>query len=435
MRSLGIIATLLGLSLLPAIWFLPSHAAFFWCIVIIAFELFYFRRLISLINRLIRLSERVNPEKRQINIMQFDAEKLANALNDPLVFFDHLGNINFINHAAYQTFSGLSRDQSLFARFRAPELSNLFRNVAASGVARSIEYGEKGEEKRWFNLAIIPITKDLFVCHFRDHSEMHRLARMRTDFVANASHELRTPLTSLRGFIETLRGPAQNDADARARFLIIMQEQAERMSRLIDDLLSLSRLETQTGPGMIEPLDTAKLLRHVTETLAPLARKNDVDIELDLADNIPPLAANRDSLIQLFQNLVENGLKYAASGKKIVVSASSVGQHIHVAIRDYGTGIEAEHLPRLTERFYRVSVDISRAHKGTGLGLAIVKHIITQHRGKLEITSKLGEGSTFTVILPASANSTTVLPDTQENTSSQITTPQITAPQINAYSD
>ncbi|UXM94761.1 ATP-binding protein [Bartonella sp. HY329] len=411
MKSLGIIATLIGLSLLPAIWFLPSHLAFMWCIIVLSFEIFYFRRLILLIKRLIRLSERISFEKRPANIMQFDAEKLANALNDPLVFFDNSGNISFINHAAYQTFSGLSRDQSLFARFRAPELSNLFRNVAASGVARSIEYDEKGPEKRWFNLAIIPITKDLFVCHFRDHSEMHRLARMRTDFVANASHELRTPLTSLRGFIETLRGPAQNDSEARSRFLIIMQEQAERMSRLIDDLLSLSRLETQTGPGMVEPLDTVKLLRHVTDTLTPLARKNDVDIELDLAENIPALAANRDSLIQLFQNLVENGLKYAATGKKIVVSAKPVGSHIHIAIRDYGMGIEAEHLPRLTERFYRVSVDISRAHKGTGLGLAIVKHIITQHRGKLEITSKLGEGSTFTVILPATNNKEANLAD------------------------
>lgn len=400
MKKIAILTIVSGLSLAPAIWWLPTHIAAIYSIIILAFQAVAFYHLIAQNQPLVTLSHTIKPNKNTDSIMQIDATKLANVLDDPLFFFDSSGNILFINHTAYAVFSGVKCNQNLFARFRDPQFLNLFKNVATTGKANTIDYNDKGAQQRWFHVAIMAINKDLFVCHFHDHSQIHRLTRMRTDFIANASHELRTPLTSIIGFIETLRGPAQNDKEARARFLIIMQEQAERMARLIHDLLSLSRLETHIEPDHMEPLDIAQLLQHVIESLSPLSKKNHVDIELNLSHPLPLLTANRDGLIQLLQNLLENSLKYAASGKKILVSVKAIGKQFEITIRDYGMGISSQHLPRLTERFYRIDVDESRAHQGTGLGLAIVKHIVTQHRGRLKITSKLGQGSSFTVTLP-----------------------------------
>jgi two-component system phosphate regulon sensor histidine kinase PhoR len=224
---------------------------------------------------------------------------------------------------------------------------------------------------------------------------------MRADFVANASHELRTPLAALSGFIDTLRGPARDDAAARERFLVIMEAQANRMARLIGDLLSLSRIELNEHRRPDAEVDLVAILRQVIDGLQTLARDRDVEVRLSVPAERLMVRGDRDELLRLFENLVENALKYAASGKRIDISLSQgTGREVSVAVRDHGPGIAPDHLPRLTERFYRVDVAESRAQGGTGLGLALVKHIVNRHGGRLTIESVLGQGATFTVYLP-----------------------------------
>jgi two-component system phosphate regulon sensor histidine kinase PhoR len=231
---------------------------------------------------------------------------------------------------------------------------------------------------------------------------------MRADFVANASHELRTPLSSLMGFIETLRGPARDDAAARERFLGIMQQQAERMSRLVNDLLSLSRIELDEHVQPTGRVSVGPLLQSVADALELKAQRRGQRLELDLAPELPQVTGDSDQLYQVFQNLVSNAINYGRQGGIVGISARlarGARGGLTVSIRDQGEGIAKEHLPRLTERFYRVDPARSRAVGGTGLGLAIVKHIVSRHRGRLEIDSEVGRGSIFTVHLPAASGS------------------------------
>jgi two-component system phosphate regulon sensor histidine kinase PhoR len=240
---------------------------------------------------------------------------------------------------------------------------------------------------------------------FRDVSEEERLAQMRSDFIANASHELRTPLTSLRGFIETLQGPARDDPVARNQFLDIMSAQAGRMSRLLDDLLSLSRVEMRAHVPPRGEVEINEIVREVFELLQPIAAEAGIALTCAPAAAACPVRGDRDELVQVFQNLIQNAIKYGQRGGHVDVRVTreKVGHglpdRIAIEIRDDGPGIAEEHLPRLTERFYRVDVAESRDKGGTGLGLAIVKHVLNRHHGQLRIQSKLGVGSTFTVLL------------------------------------
>ena len=339
-------------------------------------------------------------------------ERLSDLLTDPMIVFDHRATVLFANVSARDAFQSLEKDTGLYLRFRAPEMHALIQGVITDGEPRSIDYFERVPIDRWYKAMVKALRgadgkPELFVLLFRDQSETRRIDRMRSDFIANASHELRTPLASLLGFIETLQGPARNDAGARERFLGIMQKQAERMSRLIDDLLSLSRLEMRAHLAVTECVDMTAVLNHVADTLSPLAQGLDVVIERHLPDHPLNVTGTRDELIQVFQNLVENACKYGQGGKRIIVNlneeVSQGASEVVVSVQDFGPGIAAEHLPRLTERFYRIDVETSRAQKGTGLGLAIVKHILARHRGRLVVRSQLGEGSTFVVRLPKRA--------------------------------
>ncbi len=225
---------------------------------------------------------------------------------------------------------------------------------------------------------------------------------MRADFVANASHELKTPIAGLAGFIETLRGPARDDAGARERFLGIMAEQADRMRRLVDDLLMLSRIEQHEHARPDAAIDLASVLKGVLDLLQLKASSRKVALELSLAAELPHAIGDYDELTIVFQNLVDNALKYAKPATTVRVLARPAGEgRVAVAVSDEGDGIPANHLPRLTERFYRVDAARSRQLGGTGLGLAIVKHVVNRHRGRLDIQSTPGKGSTFTVTLPA----------------------------------
>ncbi|MFD1197873.1 ATP-binding protein [Brucella gallinifaecis] len=349
------------------------------------------------------------------NVSEMDnvsGQRLADLLTDPMIVFDHRATVLFANASAREAFQSLQKDTGLYLRFRAPEMHTLIQGIIADGEPRSIDYFERVPIDRWYK-AMAKVLRgpdgkpELFVLLFRDQSETRRIDRMRSDFIANASHELRTPLASLLGFIETLQGPARNDAGARERFLGIMQKQAERMSRLIDDLLSLSRLEMRAHLAVSECVDMTAVLNHVADTLTPLAQGLEVVIERHLPDYPLNVTGTRDELIQVFQNLVENACKYGQGGKRVILrldeEKTETSSEIVVSVQDFGPGIAPEHLPRLTERFYRIDVETSRAQKGTGLGLAIVKHILARHRGRLVVRSQLGEGSTFVVRLPKRA--------------------------------
>ena len=234
----------------------------------------------------------------------------------------------------------------------------------------------------------------------RDFTEQESLSRMRVDFVANASHELRTPLAAIRGFVETLRGAAKDDPVAQARFLGIMQAQAERMSRLIEDLLSLSRIEMHEHVAPTGRIDIAAVSREAARALKSTADEAGVTIAERLPEAPHWVTGDKEELSQVAHNLIQNAIKYGRRGGRVDVEVCTEGRRVLLGVSDDGIGIAAEHLPRLTERFYRASTKESRERGGTGLGLAIVKHIVNRHRGELTIDSTPGKGSTFTVALP-----------------------------------
>jgi two-component system phosphate regulon sensor histidine kinase PhoR len=338
------------------------------------------------------------------------ASDLAAAVGDPLIVFDRRGTVVHANAAAHAAFGALTAGTSVQLRFRAPEMQKLLEQVLP-GFAGSVsaEYTERVPVERVYKVTATPAGEDLNVFIFKDQSEARRIDRMRADFIANASHELRTPLASISGFIETLRGPAKNDREATEHFLQIMQDQTSRMARLIDDLLSLSRLEMKPFLTPSENVDIRSVIESVIDTLAPLAGDLQVVVERESRVEDATVMGDRDELIQVFQNLLENACKYGQSGGRVVVGISQTGaggdRELAVTVSDFGPGIPEEHIPRLTERFYRVDAGTSRAQKGTGLGLSIVKHILTRHGAYLSIQSEIGKGAAFTVHFPvASAN-------------------------------
>jgi two-component system phosphate regulon sensor histidine kinase PhoR len=335
-------------------------------------------------------------------------EALVAAIPDPVIVLDANLAVRHFNRNARDIVPNLRVSEALTYALRVPDLIDAIRSAVETGNSRMIEYSERVPVDRAVEAQISIIAgptgrAEFVVIVLRDVTQRQRIEQMRVDFVANASHELRTPLASLLGFVETLQGPARNDAAAREKFLDIMRAQANRMSRLIDDLLSLSRIELNAHVRPDKPIDLNMVVGHVADTLAPLAQERGVALTVDKTLPALEVAGERDELIRVFENLVENAIKYGASGGKVEVTLASQpsprgkSKEAVVTVRDYGPGIEAEHVPRLTERFYRVDVAKSREKGGTGLGLAIVKHIVARHRGRLVIESVPGEGASFSV--------------------------------------
>jgi two-component system phosphate regulon sensor histidine kinase PhoR len=291
---------------------------------------------------------------------------------------------------------------------RMPVLVNAVDAAVAGNAARSVELHQVGGTETWHKVTISPLglgdVPERFVIVLQNLTEQKRVESLRSDFIANASHELRTPLASLVGFIDTLLGPAARDETARERFLTIMRGQAQRMSKLIDDLLSLSRIEMRQHMLPSGSVDLGGLLAEVAEGLQPLAKRSEVVLSLKPPERAVAVTGARDELYEVFENLIENAISYGGDGGRVDIAVGPVknqpGFDIAVTVTDYGAGIAPEHVPRLTERFYRVDAGVSRKKKGTGLGLAIVKHILQRHRGKLVIRSIKGEGTTAEVLLP-----------------------------------
>lgn len=259
-----------------------------------------------------------------------------------------------------------------------------------------------GPEAVW-QMNVWPVGQGA-ACLFEDQSRAEHAEQMRRDFVANVSHELKTPLTALLGFIETLQGSARNDAAARERFLGIMAREADRMNRLVRDLLHLSRVESQERQRPDSRIDLAALARSVVTTLRPMADGAGVALEVTGAEAEFLIRADADQMTQVLNNLIENAVKYGGSGGLARVSLSREtgprGPLARLMVEDSGEGIHSQHLPRLSERFYRVDGHRNREKGGTGLGLAIVKHIAQRHRGRLVIDSEPGKGARFSVLMP-----------------------------------
>lgn len=333
------------------------------------------------------------------------ARDLAAAIPDPILIIDANAATRHANPAAVAAFGHLPVGTLLLHRFRATEMQKLIATMVQDSRAGAADYVERVPLERAFRVSARPLggTSSLFMLHFKDQSEARRIDRMRADFIANASHELRTPLASISGFIETLRGPAREDAKARDSFLGIMQQQTARMARLIDDLLSLSRIEMKPYMRAAQKIDLVAAVANAVETLAHLAAESGVLVRFDPPSKPVLVPGSRDELMQVFLNLLENACKYGQEGGRVDIvfgTADGNGPEATVTFRDYGPGIAEEHIPRITERFYRVDAETSRVKNGTGLGLAIVKHILTRHDGRLTVRSKVGEGAAFIVHLP-----------------------------------
>lgn len=256
-------------------------------------------------------------------------------------------------------------------------------------------------DQRW-ELRVTDIPDGRRVVHMIDQTGSYAAERMRVDFVANASHELRTPLASILGFAETLSEDDGADPAMRQRFLKVMVDEARRMQRLVEDLISLSRIEAEKYRLPDASVDLTALLRDVTGELADTHDPRAADIVIDMADDVPPVTGDRAQLSQALHNLIGNAMKYGRAGTPVSVALRRYPDNmVRLAVGDEGDGIAPEHIPRLTERFYRVDSGRSRAIGGTGLGLAIVKHVIERHRGRLDIASQTGRGTVVTVLLPA----------------------------------
>jgi two-component system phosphate regulon sensor histidine kinase PhoR len=337
-------------------------------------------------------------------------QTLAEALPDPVILLDQAGQVLFCNAAARGLFTSLRESSHISSVIRTPEFLDAVSAAPERGRAVTVTYAERVPVGRRMAATVAPLNRGVgresnILVLLRDLTEIERINQMRADFIANASHELRTPLASLRGFIETLQGTAREDPGARERFLPIMAEQASRMTRLIDALLSLSRVEMNAHVPPSGLVDLNDVLHHAKDTLEPLAQETGLKLEVAPFARPAMVRGDRDELLQVLQNLVQNALKYGDRGGYVRIEAKhipSLGRQagrFTIAVIDDGPGIAPEHLPRLTERFYRVDVASSREKGGTGLGLAIVKHILNRHRGELAVASKPGKGSTFTVML------------------------------------
>lgn len=313
--------------------------------------------------------------------------------------------IAFLNERAVQQFGALALGRHFAIPLRQPEILDA---IARAGRERKAVEARlsltQHAQDAVFDARVIPVGTSVVIV-FQDQTALAQMDQMRRDFVANVSHELRTPLTSLLGFIDTLRGPARNDPEARERFLTIMAAEAERMRRLVQDLLHLSRVEAEERLRPSGEEDLSVLAREAISTLGPMAQARGVELRLAGAEGAHPVRADRDQMLQVLSNLIENAIKYgSSSGGPVDVTLSREpslrGEVLRLSVIDHGEGIDPVHLPRLTERFYRVDGHRSREQGGTGLGLAIVKHIVNRHRGRLEIESIPGKGSRFCVLLP-----------------------------------
>jgi len=336
------------------------------------------------------------------------AASIIDALPEPAILFSRDGTILSSNGKARDLFGGLRPGLHISSATRSPQVLDAVMDCGPEKAQRTVTFSERVPVERYMaatvsHLEAVPEREPFTLLFLRDLTEQRRLDQLRSDFIANASHEIKTPLASLLGFIETLQGAARHDEAARDRFLPIMAKQGERMARLIDNLMSLSRVEMRAHLKPRDVVEISELVRHTCDALEPMASEANVDVQVHSELDGVQVLGDRDELTQVFINLVHNAIKYGRPGSHVAVKLerqqSGGSSMIAISIEDDGPGIDSQHLPRLTERFYRVPGSAAMEKGGTGLGLAIVKHVVNRHRGELRISSKVGSGTKFTVIL------------------------------------
>lgn len=340
--------------------------------------------------------------------MKKSVRYILNGLTLPVFVVDPKSKISFMNKAAKSRYKNAKSGQEFSKVITSKKCNKALTDVlnGAANATANVTMQEVVPTSFRVSLSRLDSDSDPLpscVLSFEDVSHIQEAEQMRHDFVANVSHELRSPLTALTGFVETMQGPAKDDKEAQHRFLGMMANEADRMGRLIGDLLSLSRLQAGERVPPTDSVNLSHLLKNVASSLGGLAERGEITLNLDFADELPFVVGDYDELTQVFQNLVENAIKYSPKKSEVRIFQDLNGSdaaNLTIGVQDAGDGIDPTHIPRLTERFYRVDKGRSRAQGGTGLGLAIVKHILIRHRGWLKITSELGQGSVFTVNLP-----------------------------------
>lgn len=341
-----------------------------------------------------------------VKTQQENSSRLFDLLPNAVFILDKKRRITSFNQAASKLFENLSLSDEITAHLRHPALLKTIDDVLiGSALNASVEFGLPNRHVNYVEAHMVKVNgenpeDDQLIITLHDLTSAKKTEKMRVDFIANASHELRTPLAILIGSIETVLGPASSDRDAQARFLQIMKAQSDRMSRLIDDLLSLSQIEMDEHTLPSKSVNLKVLLISVSDMLSEKATSMGKIIQLDLPKEAIFIIGDPNQLSQVFTNLTDNALKYSRENAPVVIKLRTTQKYVEISVVDQGEGISQEHLPRLTERFYRVDRDRSREVGGTGLGLAIVKHIVARHRGHLEIHSVPGKGSVFTVKVP-----------------------------------
>jgi len=339
-------------------------------------------------------------------------------LPDPVLMLNEDRRITRANLAAHELLGDSLLGRDLSTVLRNPNVLLAVDGVLAGDESTAeVEFDFTIPVERNFSARISALEEEgdvdiAVVIALYDITELKRTEALRSDFIANVSHELRTPLSVLLGSLQTLRGAARDDPEAQEQFFGLMENQAERMSRLVDDLLSLSRIEMNEHAVPTQAVDISDMLEEVVSTLSIKAREQAIKIRTEIAEGFPELPGDKNDLSMVFQNLLDNAIKYGNPDSEIDIAArladiaklpsalSGNLPYVAISVRDRGPGIDADHIPRLTERFYRVDSQASRQRGGTGLGLAIVKHAVNRHRGALAIESEPNSGSTFTVYLP-----------------------------------
>jgi len=360
-----------------------------------------------------RAQQTAASDNHQLRNQLADRQSLIDHLPDPVLVLNRQRQVVQTNPAGRQFLGRQKSDaeiltaMNLSAILRHPDvvtaLETSFLNSHLTGAPQTAEIFLAPQDRYFLisvqNLPLSPSYGPRVLMSLYETTALKRSDRLRRDFIANASHELRTPLTAIEGFIETLRGPARNDPVAQEKFLSIMAEQAARMSRLIRDLLSLSRIEMEEHDLPQDDIDLRTVLTRLIDGIPLHASQKPPPIDLDLPSALPIIRGDADQLAQLFLNLIDNAQRYAADSP-LTITAIMEGSSLSIRLKDQGRGIAPEHLPRLTERFYRIPSSSRSGDGGTGLGLAIVKHIVGRHRGQLAINSVLGKGTEVIVSFP-----------------------------------
>ena len=389
----------------------------FWALVALALAVMLIVQFVSFQEPILRPAEQTSDDP--LAALPPLTRVLLDQLPSPVMLLDDDERVLFVNRSMRDVLGpGLDRKRAS-SILRNPDVRAAIA-AAHGGSATNVPFSLPVPIERHYQAyaARISVSPSVTALLLHDLTVVKRSEQLRADFIANASHELRTPLAAVSGFIETLRGHAKDDPQAREQFLEIMGVEAARMRRLIDDLLSLSRIEMNEHVKPEGRIDLEGVVRQAANALKPLAAQDGITVTVEAQAPIPPVIGDQDELAQLFQNLIHNAIKYGREDGHVWISCGQTPEgQIFATVKDDGEGISSSAVPRLTERFYRVDVKRSREKGGTGLGLAIVKHIVSRHQGRLLIESSPGEGSSFTVLLP---------PAPSENSGKSELTPAVT---------